>query len=619
MPSARIIMFDKWEPGYGLATVRVLEAGTSVLADIFSDEDLTVSIANPQTLIQTISTDGISYGKFAATVYIGVPYELDINSVDRTGVQRIPITTLDEEDASDAFVTITGGSQEIALADHLARAIDVRDFGEFKAVGEQGASTATNTATLVSAIGVAGGRGGGFVRVPAGTFAVSEFNVPEGVVVQGESRDGTILKSTQAGIVATVGGDRAGFARVTLDGLSQVALSVGIFAADVAGVILDDVTIKRFELGLRVNGGGFNSWRDLIISDCVNGYQGRGTHDADINAELRLNHWRGGKVELCTTIGVDLTRNSNDTIDNIIADVHFDTNTGTAVRVKGALASSFRDCRWSGNTTNLAILDEDSSHQTIGVEIDGGSIDTGAVTLTGLLENVAFRHVRLTDIDVAITTPTNTILIEDCEEDGVAISGDATYWLRHETGDQGATFGLTTGNTATKAWAITLDAGDHVYLEAKVIGRRINAVAHAYYHIAVSARRPGASLAYDTQTGNFTAGNTLTGATSGATARIQADSDSGSTGILTLLDVVGTFVDNEIITDGSTGSATANGTQSYSDATLVGSATALRTAQETDSAWDATFVANGPQIEMRVTGNTGHTIEWTSDITVVRN
>ena len=69
-----------------------------------------------------------------------------------------------------------------------------------------------------------------------------------------------------------------------------------------------------------------------------------------------------------------------------------------------------------------------------------------------------------------------------------------------------------------------------------------------------------AYLLYDGQTSNFTTGLILTGGTSGATAEIIADTDSGTYGILTLGNIKGTFADNETITDSSTGSATANGT-----------------------------------------------------------
>ena len=65
-------------------------------------------------------------------------------------------------------------------------------------------------------------------------------------------------------------------------------------------------------------------------------------------------------------------------------------------------------------------------------------------------------------------------------------------------------------------------------------------------------------LDYDTQTGNFTAGLVITGATSTATATIVIDDDSGATGTLTIRDISGTFQNGEIITDTSTGSATTN-------------------------------------------------------------
>ncbi len=66
-------------------------------------------------------------------------------------------------------------------------------------------------------------------------------------------------------------------------------------------------------------------------------------------------------------------------------------------------------------------------------------------------------------------------------------------------------------------------------------------------------------LAFDAQSGNFTVGLTVTGATSHATGVIAVSSDSGSTGTIALTSLVGTFVDNEAITDTSTGAATVNG------------------------------------------------------------
>jgi hypothetical protein len=66
-----------------------------------------------------------------------------------------------------------------------------------------------------------------------------------------------------------------------------------------------------------------------------------------------------------------------------------------------------------------------------------------------------------------------------------------------------------------------------------------------------------AELYYDTQTANFPGSGTVTGATSGATATIVEDLDSGTTGTLRVRNITGTFQDNEIITAGG-GSATTN-------------------------------------------------------------
>lgn len=67
-------------------------------------------------------------------------------------------------------------------------------------------------------------------------------------------------------------------------------------------------------------------------------------------------------------------------------------------------------------------------------------------------------------------------------------------------------------------------------------------------------------LDYDAETAPFTVGQTLTGGTSGATAIITRVVDEGADGYLVLGAITGgPFQDNEAITDGAGGSATANG------------------------------------------------------------
>lgn len=65
-------------------------------------------------------------------------------------------------------------------------------------------------------------------------------------------------------------------------------------------------------------------------------------------------------------------------------------------------------------------------------------------------------------------------------------------------------------------------------------------------------------LDYNAQTANFVVGETVTGATSGATGIILTDTDTGATGTMSLYETTGLFLDGEIIATAS-GSATANG------------------------------------------------------------
>jgi hypothetical protein len=87
-----VAVFDTWQPGYGQASVLILRAGTSDPADVFTDEALTNPADNPQTLLEKID-NSISYGRWSVPLYTGQPYELQINSVDRTGIKRVPLTT----------------------------------------------------------------------------------------------------------------------------------------------------------------------------------------------------------------------------------------------------------------------------------------------------------------------------------------------------------------------------------------------------------------------------------------------------------------------------------------------------------------------------------------------
>jgi len=635
--SVRLEEFDVWRPGYGFASVAVLIGGTTQLASIFLDEALTQAAANPQTLIQQ-TTNGISYGKWPQPLYTGQPYELSINSVDRTGVVQPPIATLEGQDASEATVIPTGATVAGNLDDICARRIDVRDYGTFTAANLPNASAATNTNTLVAAIGVAAAAGGGYVEIPGGTYAFTNLSIPQGVKLRGIARGATVLQSTQANAVVTLTGQDAGFETLTLDGVNQTSGSIGVFAANIDFIHMHDVMVQRFSIGFQRFGGTGSHFVDLFISDCSTaGYQAHGFSDNGAGGAITNERWDGGKVELCAGIGIDLQYVDAVISGLIFSGIGFDTNTGTGAQALGGQQIKFdENCWWAGNTVDL-LIDDATGNTTEGVEIQDCSFAAaiaaipasgstaaspatqGTITLSNTLAGVAFRRCDLSDTAININTPSNNVLVEDCDEMwNISLGGSTpTAWFRRKSFLRGATAGLTTGNSATTAWAYTLDPGQRAYLEAKVVARSRNTADDGFWHFTVSVHRPGSILSYTVETNPFTAGNVLTGQSSGATARITGVTTSGQNGTLTLQDIDGTFVSGEIITDTGNGSAHASGTPAPQNAALVGSVTTIRSAQITDNNWAATFAVTGYQVVLNVTGDTNYNVEWQVDVDMV--
>lgn len=620
MPTIRLSDFDTWRPGYGGATVFVYRADSEQLADIFLDEDRTVPAQNPQILLSRTMGE-IVYGKWSRTVYADGAVQMRIDSVDQTGVIRPGLTTVDGEDSGGSIVTVDGGEVAFELGVILARRIDVRDYGPFLRAEENDASAAEARDTLLLAIGVAAGRGGGVVHVPDGYYQLNSFEVPEGVVIEGQSEQGTVLQSTNAGIFATIAGRAAGFRNITLDGVSQVAGSIGVQEIGSERAIYDNVTLKRFERGRRARGLHAADTPFLTLSDNIIGADIRG--DTDENASGQGCPAQGmmamsGVVEHNREAGIRFERIDAETSMLSLKAMTFTGNTGTALEIIGARNIDVENAVWTDNTRNIVIRDAvpaDPDKTSGRITFRGGVMVGGEIRLSDTLDSVVFEGYDFRDVDVFLTSPKNNVLVIDCAEDRqVTLNGIATSWVRQSRKAKGAATGITTGNAPTRAWGQTLAPGQRGYFEAKVIARGRSTEDSAYYHIAVSASRAGSQLAFENQTQNFTSGSIITGQTSGATARVYGQTDNGTTGLLYLQDIIGAFLDNEIITDTSAGSATVNGSLVSANVALVGAVTALRPAQESDAAFDATFVANGPELELRVTGNTGKNVEWLAEV-----
>lgn len=627
--SNRIATFDTWQPGYGGAAVHVYLAGTSTLANIYSDEALTQALDNPVILSSKTGADGVNYGKFPVPVYVGVSHYLSIDGVENTGIIRPGLSDLSGEDASEALVTAEGSSYAISLEKMASLSVNVASYGVF--VEGAGGVAATNTATLELAIAAL--NTGGEVHIPAGTYKINSVTIPAGVVLRGSGREATVLQSTQGSVSLTLVGDRSGLRDLTLDGTTLSTGSIGVKSVGLDETVFDSVMIRRFETGMDFRGGRGHVWHDLSIENTETGAKLHGDTDAGDSgngAAFADLDWFGGVVSVASVKGVSLSYEDAVCHNIGLYGVDFINCLGTALDINGAQQIELASCGFSGNTKNVNIQDDTDSltpstaldNDVINVTFSGGRINGGEFEVTGTIQNVTLQEMKLEDVDFTMTTPlTNFLILKDCfEDENVTIAGESTKLLRLTESNNGASFGITTTNSATKAWSIALEPGQIVYLEAKVIGKGRNVAQRAAYHIGCGAYRPGSTLAYDTQTANFTVGQTLTGQSSGATARIQANSDSGATGTLTLTDIKGEFIDNEIITDdnGTPGSATANGTLSHQNVSLdtVGNIN-IRTAYETNANWVVAFAANGPEVELRVTGDSSQTVEWTVSVDVV--
>lgn len=623
MAGTRIPDFDTWREGYAGATVEIRRAGTSALATVYLDPDLTEEADNPQVLESYSDGNGLSYGKFEAPLYISADYTLLVNSIDATGVERLPLTTLEGVSAINAIAKPRSSSFERRLQDILGNAIYAADYGTLG----PGATPATNTATLEIAIGQAAAQGGGFVLLPAGSFSITSLTLPAGVVLVGQGKPATFLQSQQAQAVITIGGDGAGLVDLTLDGVNLIAGSIGVYADNKSGIVLHRVLIKRFATGIHLRGGDNNAWHELSTDNCAYGAKLHGDNNVsggNIGAELFQLGWTGGVVSTCLTAGVHVSYEDAKCSNVALRGVSFDQNTGIAVHMNGAQMIRLDDCKWTGNTDNLKIEDDDQASITdnakiLGIYCRNGEMREGNVRLEDTCEDVILQNFKFQSVDFLLTTLSRNALLLNCTQDSACtIAGDTTKLTSSFQAHRGNVVGITTDASVTKAWSTgDLEPGQIVVLDVTAIGNSRNGNSRAIYRRFGRFWRGLSTLAYDGQTANFAPGSIVTGAVSGATARLVADADGGTTGTLSLRDITGAFIDNEAITDTAGGAALVNGALVSGTAAALTAANTIGTDHEDVAGWDFSLTAVNLEVEARVTGAAATTIEWLVDVTAI--
>jgi hypothetical protein len=610
--------FDVWRPGYAGAAVLVVQAGTTAKAPLFSDPGLTVPAENPQALLIFTDEQNRTYGKWAAPIYTSVPYSLQINAIDETSVRRPGVVSLSGEDASLAMAATRRGGFARSLRDWLDDDIRAAAFGGL------GVSPAANTAIIEMAIGAAGAAGGGSVILPAGSFEILTLTLPARVVLVGQGRNATTLRSMQAQPIISLGGVACGLRDLTLDGVNVIPASVGVFGVNARETLLDRIEIKRFDIGVLCKGGTKNRWDKMFVTNCNRGADLFG----DVNAGQTVaggpwadNVWSGGEVSFCTANGCNIEYRDDQATDMTFEQVAFHHNAATGLRLEGAQAVALYGCQFYDNIRNLEVQDDtDTSRRPLNTTVDlygeGCWMLGGDVRFSGACSDVQFFRCDFADVDWRLDAPDEVILLRDCAEDALTtVIGEGTKLMRFNQHSEGSVSGITTDGTPITAWERALEPGEVGLAEARVIARRRNGTDYAIYHIQVGAQRPAASLTYDNETATFTVGQIVTGQSSGAAARIVALTDNGVSGSISLRDIDGTFQNAEIITDGLGGSARVDGSLSVQNAALdSGGVTVQRAAVETTASYDCTFSVSNEKIRLRVTGAAAHTVEWTAEV-----
>jgi hypothetical protein len=334
-------------------------------------------------------------------------------------------------------------------------------------------------------------------------------------------------------------------------------------------------------------------------------------------------------VTLNTTSGVQLWF-FDDLVDGVTMDgVLIAGNLDKGVLLNGARNVRLVDCQWdAGEDVGLLVVQDDSNlarraDNTVDhLTIEGGVIRGGRLSFNGTCASVMLRGVDLRGTNLVLSVPEEPILLVDCIEDAdVTIQGDGSRLLRATTADEGAVTGYTTDATPITAYREEIEPGGVVLFSAEVVAQRQDGPQYGIFHIEAGAARPGSTLAFDTQTVNFTAGATVTGATSGATGRIIAVTQGGGTGTLTLGDLTGTFILGEVLTDSEGGAARVAGALAAQNLALdaIGSvalrAAGLSPATNYAAVWDA----SGGNLRLRLTGEAGHLVQWTARIRRLRS
>lgn len=610
-----IWQFDLWREGYAGAVVEIFKEGTTTNADVYEDINLSTPADNPQVLLsQTLN--GRTFGKFTTSLYTPDAYYLVINGIESTGVFYSGIRTLAGEVGTEMWVVSDKGGIQRTAGQRAGDTIHVLDFGNFLEVD---GSTTENTTTLTAALGVASAANGGEVILPAGTFKISTINLPANVVLRGQGRNATIIQSEEDDNIVSVTGENAGLMDLCLDGINLEPGSVGLFTRGQDSLRISEVTIKRFEMGLKAQGGADHHYINLFVENCTNCVELRGDADASSTndgAAFTDLKWDGGAVSESTEYGLRLRYIDLDIRGLTIRDVSFIDNVGTsAMSIEGAESLIFEDCLFSsGNILRHLQTSDATANNVENIEFRSCEFVGKEIKLGGSCKDVVFdRTVLDSTLSINANNPSYPIMFRDSVEATTVTQTGNTDKISRWTSVDNGVFRIQTSSGVSTATVFKriLEPGELVHMEVFATAVQENSAAYGTMKKTAAAYGLPASLPWDGQTGNFTAGLVVTGGTSGAKGRIQSQTDAGVTGSLNLLRVTGTFQNNEALTDTSAGAAVVDGVITYGNATMIGPVQIDHFGQSAGATtWDVDVTTSGREVQVKVKGVTTGITDW---------
>ena len=392
-----------------------------------------------------------------------------------------------------------------------------------------------------------------------------------------------------------------------------------------------DVLVRRFERGVQATHGGAG----FVMRGCVVTENNIGIELDAIDGPIEDMVLSETRVDLNSSKGIVLHSSQFHRVSDIQIRKCSLRRGPDLLDIEGArnticTATTFRGGARPGvqGSENLSVRDvpEDATVTTDGLYFHACSFQNMRQRFEGACENLRYNNCRFDTNFWDLNSPRNSILLLDADEspdDRVESSGTANLVRKNDGLTHIDVPDRTTDATAKAVWSYRLAAGECAYLEVTATGRQLNGTNVAVYRTERGVYLAGATLAFDNGITEFRVGDLVANKTRTGRARITAKTGTAATGTLTISEIQGEFLNDDVIgTPDLNGaipeSATVNGALSYPAACTLFD-TDAETAKETDNSWGGLgLVANGQSVDVVVGGKAATTIDWTVNLKLTR-